>query len=257
MCVYVLLEHQSTLDRMMAWRFFKYLTCIWERWEKDQPGPITALPLVVPLLMFQGPEGWTAPRRLSELFDLPPELATVGPFPVELVFDVDDLREAVVADRLARDGVLAYVEAARALLLTARSPFPFDPALEVRILALGPLLDLIERDLGPTAVQTLLRYITSAFPPGSPARDRILDVIREEQKVIYLDVYDELRAEGKAEGRAEGLRAALLEVLAHRGLALDDSLRARVTTCTSGARLERWFQRALTAATVEAIFAEP
>lgn len=71
--------------------------------------------------------------------------------------------------------------------------------------------------------------------------------------MIYLDVYDELRAEGKA----EGLRAALLEVLAHRGLALDDSLRARVSTCTSGARLERWFQRALTAATVEAIFAEP
>jgi len=263
--VYVLLEHQSTIDRMMAWRFLKYLTCIWERWEKDQPGTITALPLIVPLLMFQGPAGWTAPRRLSALFDLPPELATLATFPVDLVFDIDDLREAVLADRLARDAVVAFVEATRAVLLATRSPVPLDPALQARLLALGSHIALIERDLGLSAVHTLIRYVTSALPPGSPVRDTILGVISEEKRMMYLNVYDEMRAEGQAKGqaegqakgRADGKAATLLKLLTHRGLVLDETLRARVATCTDEAQLDRWFDRALTAATIAAIFAEP
>jgi hypothetical protein len=39
-------------------------------------------------------------------------------------------------------------------------------------------------------------------------------------------------------------------------LALDDALRARVTACTK-AQAQRWFDRALTATTLAAIFDEP
>ncbi len=254
--VYVLLEHQSTLDRMMAWRFFRYLACIWERWQKDQPGSLSALPLIIPLLMFQGPAGWTAPRRLSELFDLPLELAASLSFPVDLVFDIDDLRQAVVADQLARDGVLANVEAMRILLLLVRSPVPYDPALEARIVALGPLIGLIARDLGLTAVHTLIRY-TSALPPSSPVRDGILDILSQEQRTMYLSVYDEMKAEGWAEGKIEGKIENLFKLLAHRGLGLDEPLRDRVLACTDEAQLERWFDRALTATSLGDVFAEP
>jgi hypothetical protein len=254
---------------MMAWRFLRYLTCIWERWERDQGSKITSLPLIVPLLMFQGPDGWTAPRRLSELLDLPPELADLRSFPVELVFDIDDLRQAVVRDRFARDAIIAFVEAARVLLLATRSPLPLDPALMVRIVALGPQIDLIHRELGPEAVHTLLRYVTSALPPSSALRDTILDVITEEKRAMYMSVYDEMRAEGKAEGKLEGRTEGrtegklegktelLLKLLAQRGLVLDDDLRARVTACTNEAQIERWFDRALTATSVAAIFDVP
>jgi predicted transposase YdaD len=255
--VYVLLEHQSTVDTMMAWRFLRYLTCVWERWERDQGSKITSLPLIVPLLMFQGPDGWTAPRRLSELFDLPPELAALSIFPVELVFDIDDLRQAIVHDRFARDAIIAFVEAARALLLATRSPLPLDPALMLRIMALGPQIDLIHRELGPGAVHTLLRYVTSALPPSSALRDTILDVITEEKRAMYMSVYDEIRAEGRTEGKAEGKAELLLKLLAQRGLVLDDDFRARVTACTNEAQIERWFDRVLTATSVAAIFDEP
>jgi hypothetical protein len=256
--VYVLLEHQSTLDRMMAWRFFQYLHCIWERWAKDQSTPLTALPLVVPLLMYQGPNGWTAPRRLSELFDLPPELAASLSFPVDLAFDVDDLREAVLFDVIARDTpIVAYVEAARVSLLVSRAPVPFEPTLEERIAALGSQLDIIRRALGKDAVVTLLRYITSVLPPGSPARDRILEAISPEQREMYLDVYDEMKADGRVEGKIEGKIEALFMVLAHRNLELDEPLRARVLACTDEAQLARWLARALAASTVAEVFAEP
>jgi predicted transposase YdaD len=263
--VYVLLEHQSTVDTMMAWRFLRYLTCIWERWERDQGSKITSLPFIVPLLLFQGPDGWTAPRRLSELLDLPPELASLCSFPVELLFDIDDLRHAIVRDRFARDAIIAFVEAARVLLLATRSPLPLDPALMLRIVALGPQVDLIHRELGSEAVHTLLRYVTSALPPSSALRDTILDVITEEKRAMHMSVYDEMRTEGRAEirtegrteGKAEGKLELLLQLLAHRGLVLDDDLRARVTACTNEAQAQRWFDRALTATTLAAIFDEP
>jgi hypothetical protein len=211
--------------------------------------------------MFQGPDGWTAPRRLSELLDLPPELAALSSFPVELVFDIDDLRQAIVRDRFARDAIIAFVEAARVLLLATRSPVPLDPALMRRIVALGPQIDLIHRELGPEAVHTILRYVTSALPPSSALRDTILDVITEEKRAMYMSVYDEIRAEGRTEGRtegkAEGKLELLLKLLARRGLVLDADRRARVTACTNEAQIERWFDRALTASSPAAIFDEP
>jgi hypothetical protein len=55
-------------------------------------------------------------------------------------------------------------------------------------------------------------------------------------------------AKGLREGEARGKRAALQTVLATRGLALDDALRARIEACNDLTRLDRWLARALTAA---------
>jgi hypothetical protein len=58
-------------------------------------------------------------------------------------------------------------------------------------------------------------------------------------------------AEGKAEGRAEGEAAraahAILTVLAARGLAVADEVRARITASTDLAQLDAWLARAATA----------
>jgi hypothetical protein len=84
-------------------------------------------------------------------------------------------------------------------------------------------------------------------------RDTILDVITAEKRVMYMSVYDEIRAEGRTEGKLE----LLLKLLAQRGLVLDDDLPARVTACTNETQIERWFDRTLTASSLAAIFDEP
>ncbi|HEU4409618.1 MAG TPA: HEPN domain-containing protein [Polyangiaceae bacterium] len=56
------------------------------------------------------------------------------------------------------------------------------------------------------------------------------------------------KAEGLREGEAKGKAAALLTVLAARGLAVDGEARARIEACDDGAQLDRWLARALTAA---------
>jgi hypothetical protein len=265
--LYVLLEHLSTPQRMAAWHFLRYITHIWERYERDQKRPIDSLPLVIPLLLFQGPDGWTEPRRLSELLDVPPELAAAWPSPVELTFDVDDLHQTIEHDQLARDVIVAFVEAARTLLFLARRPdlldpsTSLDPATARRIAALGPQIDLVYEELGAEAVHTLLRYVDAAFRKKPTLRAILRRVISEEKRRMYISVYDEMRAEGKSEGKSEGKLLGkiefLEELLRKRGLVLDDELRARLDRCTDEAQLQRWFDRALTASTVAAVFDEP
>jgi uncharacterized protein len=54
-------------------------------------------------------------------------------------------------------------------------------------------------------------------------------------------------AKGKAEGLREGKAAALLTVLAARGLAVDEATRVRIDACLDVEQLDRWLARALAA----------
>ncbi len=58
------------------------------------------------------------------------------------------------------------------------------------------------------------------------------------------------RKEGRDEGRTEGEARALLTVLRGRGIAVPDAARERILAEKDAARLERWLEKAGTAATV-------
>jgi hypothetical protein len=73
MLFYVLLEHQSSVDRWMALRMLRYVVRQLERWRQDHPDS-ELLPVIIPLVLYHGPGGaWSAPRRVEELFDFPDE----------------------------------------------------------------------------------------------------------------------------------------------------------------------------------------
>jgi predicted transposase/invertase (TIGR01784 family) len=48
--VYVLLEHQSTVDDSMGFRLLRYEVRIWERWQADHPG-VVKLPVIVSVVL--------------------------------------------------------------------------------------------------------------------------------------------------------------------------------------------------------------
>jgi hypothetical protein len=62
--------------------------------------------------------------------------------------------------------------------------------------------------------------------------------------------------EGVAEGRAEGARAALLTVIAARGVALRPEDRERIAGCVDVAILDAWVARAVHAATAGDVFGD-
>jgi hypothetical protein len=61
--------------------------------------------------------------------------------------------------------------------------------------------------------------------------------------------------EGRAEGLVEGASSALLAVLAARSFTVLDQVRVLISACTDPAQLERWAARAVTAKTVDEVFA--
>lgn len=61
--------------------------------------------------------------------------------------------------------------------------------------------------------------------------------------------------EGKAEGKAEGIANSILAVLDARGFTAREKTRTRITACADLSQLQTWHTRAVTAATVDAIFA--
>jgi predicted transposase YdaD len=70
---YVLLEHQSKVERWMALRLLSYVVRQLEHWRREHPDS-RLMPMILPLVLYYGPDGvWTAPRRVEELFDVPEE----------------------------------------------------------------------------------------------------------------------------------------------------------------------------------------
>jgi hypothetical protein len=69
-------------------------------------------------------------------------------------------------------------------------------------------------------------------------------------------IYDLGFAKGFAKGFTEARIATILKVLDRQGLASSPDQRERVTSCTDLARLEIWFERAITAAGAAEVFAD-
>jgi hypothetical protein len=64
-------------------------------------------------------------------------------------------------------------------------------------------------------------------------------------------------ARGEAKGECKGRAAALLKLLAARGVDVDDSARERIATCRDVATLDLWFERALVATRLADVLDRP
>jgi len=78
--MYVLLEHQSTVDKLMPLRFFWYMGAVWAEHVAEHPGEELPLPLVIPFLIHQSPKGWEISVQFADLFDLTGEFEPFAPY---------------------------------------------------------------------------------------------------------------------------------------------------------------------------------
>ena len=117
----------------------------------------------------------------------------------------------------------------------------------------APELREVPADLAPGPYGDALELANQAkFTPGElEVYERTRDEIRQ-----VIEIAAARWAEGKAAGLREGetrgevkaKAAAVLAVLAARGVAVSDEVRARVETCKDASTLDRWLGRAATAA---------
>jgi hypothetical protein len=253
--LYVLLEHQSTVDPWMALRMLRYVVRLLERWRQEHPDS-QVLPPIVPLVMFHGPEGtWTAPRRVEELFGLPTEgreqwKALVPRFEYLL----DDLTAEREEALKARPGP-PLVRLAWLALRYGRSEelarkLPEWVALFAQVRASPE---------GTEHLVVLLRYFLMVGDRAAhQAAGQVLHSVLGEQRAEELmrSYGEELIELGLQQGLARGRAEDILRILAARGVSVDDPARQRILTCTDLATLDRWFNRSLNATHLAAVLDE-
>ncbi len=74
--VYVLMEFQSTVDRLMALRVLNYVVSLYMDLSRGQY--LEKLPPIFPIVLYNGDARWTAVTDLADLIDMQPSLGEYG-----------------------------------------------------------------------------------------------------------------------------------------------------------------------------------
>jgi hypothetical protein len=110
-------------------------------------------------------------------------------------------------------------------------------------LALAYYSEMLDIGLGNTPARDIWRKLmkNGSFFPG--------------RGTFVEETFLEGKAEGVAEGKAEGKAEAVLQVLAHRGIAVSDEARERIAACRDMETLERWFDKAFSVEAADELLA--
>jgi predicted transposase/invertase (TIGR01784 family) len=252
--VYFLFEHQSSFDALMPLRLLRYVVRVWERWLADHPGS-SSLPVVVPMLLHHGPNGWQAAPELASLLDAPPELLEAArPYLPLFRFLLDDLG-ATSLEELSSRTVHAVVKLVELAFWSSRS-LP-------RLLRAAPMMQRLIATLShdePTRalLRQLYFYVLRTSPPDVDAaevRTILLRVAGPDGREDVMNAGEQLIEEGRAlglakglvEGQLNGLRMAIRTTLEARSIPLSEIGRARLSACKDEPTLVSWLARAATA----------
>ena len=245
--LYILLEHQSSVDKWMAFRMLLYVMRLLERWRQQHPES-EKLPVILPVVMYHGPEGqWTAARRMEDLFQLPSEALEIWREQVpRFEYLLDNLtaerEEALRAREASPLVVLTWL-----LLRSGRSR-----QLAMLLEGWSPVLaEVLVSPEGPEYLRSAVHYLHKVGPEGAlEALWRVLDSVAREQKAeevmtsFKLEFLEEARIKGLLEGQAVGRAESVLRVLVSRGIPVDEKTHQRILACRDLAILDRWLERA-------------
>jgi hypothetical protein len=178
----------------------RYLTRIWERCQRDQPG-CKKLPVILPVVLSQNAEVWPIAPRLSSLLDIPEGLeAELAPYIPDFEY-----RHLQLAD-MAFEGIPGTASGILVLrvMKAERVGRLLDDWVWDEELMAGTPLELL---------QMVLRYLVGAEVDKKGFTDRLHRLSEPETRAAAMTIAQQLRQEGHQEGRQEGRQEDILEAL--------------------------------------------
>ena len=97
--IYILIEHQSTVDPTMGFRVLYYMTQIWDyqrrEWESQSvPKSRWRFCPILPIVFYTGDQKWTTPLTLNAVMDIPDALSRFVPKFDALLLSVKETEES-------------------------------------------------------------------------------------------------------------------------------------------------------------------
>jgi predicted transposase/invertase (TIGR01784 family) len=201
--VYILFEHKSYQEPLIAFHLLRYMVKIWEMLLKKGEG--IRFPVIIPLVLYHGEKKWRTGLNFKDMFDSPEDMTIFIPDFGYLLWDSTQYSD----EEIKGETVL------RAALLILKHIF--DEDLKERLPGiLGLLRDLSEKRTGIEFIETILKYLLSAasadtindYEEIKAAVDQALPQTGGE---IMPTVADVLREEGRQQGLQQGLQQGILQ----------------------------------------------
>ena len=194
--VYVLLEHQSTPDRWLRLRLLGYCVQVWQQWQRQHTEE-ERLPLLVPLVFYQGAQRWRYEREFADLVtEAAPEWRWVPRFEHLLIDQTEKGAESVtgaVAARLLQIAMMAAFREAPGELLERATR----------------LIGELYRAAGFEEVAKHVEYVLATQPEAQ--RKLFSEALRRNvpgpggEVMNYVEeLIEQGRREGESKGRREG-----------------------------------------------------
>ena len=270
--IFVLLEHQTSVDGRMAWRVLQYMVRAWDFWLRNTESKTAPFPPIIPLVLYHGARRWTAPLDFTELLGIPDELRD------EPLLTQPSLRYAVQDLSQVSEDELRGRAMVQMMLLLMRRAHTGD--LFSQLPRWAHVIGQIAASSGGDGLRTVLTYMMEVeAEPRSPEvwQQTIEDTLQQnplaQEQIMGLANWlrqqgreegrEQGREEGRQEGRQEGIqigeargqRAFLVRLLTQRFGTLSDAQAAHVAQADLD-HIQLWVDRLFTASSAAEVLAE-
>ncbi len=219
MHVYVLFEHKSSPEPLVAFQLLRYMVRIWEQALKKGG----SLSPIVPIVVYHGQKAWQISLHFRDLFDIPQALLEFLPDYRYHLTDLSRFSDAELKGAVIHRVVLLVMKHISSTALAQRLPDIF-----------ALLYKLFQQERGIEYIETILRYLTvgsdkitqddldkaieQTFPEGGELMPTIAQKWMEQgekrglQKGMQKGRHEGLQ-EGLQKGMQKGIRQGVLDAI--------------------------------------------
>ena len=257
--IYILIEHQSTVDPIRGFRVLFYMTQIWDfqrrEWESEAvPKSQWRFRPILPIVYYTGAQRWNTPLTLNAIMDIPDTLGRFVPKFDTLFLSVKEADEAHLTKTDHPLGWLLTVlqkehadrEGMSSALVEAMSHInTLDEAqVQQRRRAISYLLLLILHRRPVEEHEELRALVDQYIQQPSD---------RKELETMAQTMAEHLIERGEKRGETRAKPAAVVKLLQLRFNEVPESVTNQISLIQSFSRLDALFEKALTARTLDEI----
>ena len=271
--IYILIEHQSTVDITMGFRVLFYMVQIWDsqrrEWESDNvPKSQWRFRPILPIVFYTGEQRWSTPLTLNAVMDIPDVFSRFVPQFDTLFLGVKETDEARLTETDHPLGWLLTVlqkehankEAISSALIEAMSHLNTldDAQSQQRQRALLYLFLLILHRR-PVEEHAELRTLFNQYIQQSSDREEVVVMAQTmAEHLIEQGIEQGIERgiergieQGIERGKARGKQELILNMLRLRFDSVPESVASQINSIRSVSHLDSLFENALTAETLD------